>query len=542
MPDSPPPVPPPLSPTVDPSPEPEPDPVHSSSNLWIARALATATALGLAADYLIFDQSVGVGWAIFLLALVVGISANRTNSLSGPRLAVLVALLFATFGQTILRPSATGIIVSILLAAYAAASFLSPNHFPFVRTLLEGISKILAAPLRPFQSVRHAGTVGEAIRASTAPLTRQGTGTRRCLAIVVPAVVVVVPFVIFLSLGNRVLGDAFSRLFSRFGDAFYAFEFPSASRVGFVVAVATLTLALLWRTGPSRALSRISSIFEKTFAGPGDETVAHWRTVLILAGVNAVFFTANTVDVIYLWADTALPEHLTLAEFVHQGTANLILSVLTAAAVLSILFQQHPIVTRSRVIRHLAIAWVIQNLFLASSVALRNYKYIVDGYGLSLQRLYLFLFLGLVAAGFVALVIRIIREKTFAWLVGANLTALFALAFATQFWDARAFVAEQNFHLAQEWKTTHVNHLYIDTHYLAELGPSAWPILIEIAGGAENFDENEIRNARSRLDEIAGTELPTHATLPWQSYSRHRQQTLAALRDYVTASHTTAQN
>jgi hypothetical protein len=542
MPDSPPPIPPLPVPASDSAPEPEPDPAPVAPNPWIARALATAAGLGLAADYLIFDHSTGVGWAIFILALVLAIGANRATAPSGPRLAVLAVLVFTTVGQTILRPSATGTLVAILLAAYAAATFLSAQHFPFVRTLLEGITKILAAPLRPFQSVRHAGTVRQAIRATAAPLTKQGAGTRRYLSIILPAALVVLPFVVFLSLGNRILGDAFSRLFAHLGEEFYAYEFPSIARVGFVIAVATLTLALLWRTKPSRALSRITAALEKTFAGPADHAVAHWRTVLILGGVNAVFFTANTLDVIYLWADTALPEHLTLAEFVHQGTANLIISVLTAAAVLSLLFQQNPAITRSRITRHLAIAWIVQNLFLASSVALRNFKYIVDGYGLSLERLYLFFFLALVAVGFLILAVRVLREKTFAWLVGANLTTLFALAFATQFWDARAFVAEKNFELAQQWKTTHVNHLYIDTHHLADLGPSAWPTLIKIAGGAENFDDNEISNARSRLDEIAKAQLSTDSALPWQSFSLHRQQTLAALRDYLTLSHTTAQN
>ena len=544
MPDSSPPVPPASQPATVPAPEPEPDPeaTPSAADSWIARALATAAALGLAADYLIFGHSAGAGWAIFILALVLAIGANRAATPSGPRLAVLVALVFATLGQTIVRPSATGTFVAILLAAYSAATFLSTRHFPFVRTLFEGIAKILAAPLRPFQSVRHAGTVGQAIRNTTAPLTKQGVGTRRCLSVILPAAIVVLPFVVFLSLGNRILGDAFSRGFTQLSDAFYAYEFPSAARVGFVIAVSTLTLALLWRTKPSRALSRITAKLGKTFAGPADHAVAHWRTVLILGGVNAVFFAANTLDVIYLWADTALPEHLTLAEFVHQGTANLIISVLTAAAVLSLLFQQDPAITRPRITRHLALAWIAQNLFLASSVALRNHQYIIDGYGLSLQRLYLFFFLALVAVGFLALAVRILREKSFAWLVGANLTTLFALTFASQFWDARAFVAEKNFELAQEWKTTHVNHLYIDTRYLADLGPSAWPTLIKIAGGAENFDENEITNARKRLDEIAKTQLPGKATLPWQSYSLHRQQTLAVLRDYLTLSHTTAQN
>ena len=144
--------------------------------------------------------------------------------------------------------------------------------------------------------------------------------------------------------------------------------------------------------------------------------------------------------------------------------------------------------------------------------------------------------------GFVTLAVRIVREKSFAWLVDANLTTLFALAFATQFWDARSFVAETNFALAQKWKSTHTNHLYVDTHYLAKLGPSAWPTLIKIAAGADNIDESESAHARNRLAEIAKTLRPNDSDLPWQSFSVHRQQTLAALEAHLSLSHTTAQN
>ncbi|MDG2125244.1 MAG: DUF4173 domain-containing protein, partial [Verrucomicrobiales bacterium] len=351
----------------------------------------------------------------------------------------------------------------------------------------------------------------------------------------------VLPFIVLLSLGNSILGDTFSRLFTALGDTFENLEFPSFARFAFTAFIAVLTLALLWRSNPSKILACITATLQKSFPGPADHTVALWRTILALAGVNAVFFAANTIDVIYLWSEIPLPEHLTLSEFVHHGTANLILSVITAAAVLSALFQQHHSVTRSKRVRNLALAWIAQNLFLVYNVNLRLGSY-VDNYGQSLKRLFLLLFIALVAVGFVLLAIRIIREKSFAWLVGANLTALFTLAFVTQFWDARAYVAEKNFDLAKEWKTTHVNHLYIDTQLLANLGPSAWPTLIKIAGGADGFKENEISNARRHLGSIAATHLPETVDLPWQSYSHHRQQTLAALGEYQSKSNPTAQN
>ena len=129
--------------------------------------------------------------------------------------------------------------------------------------------------------------------------------------------------------------------------------------------------------------------------------------------------------------------------------------------------------TASTTIRGLAFLWIAQNILLIINVARRVGIYI-DDYHLSVLRLHLILFLVLVCVGFTLLGIRILRDRSFGWLVSANLAAVFILFATIQFWDTRKTVAEYNLERAiEDEKKT------LDTYYLSQLGPSAWPTLRE---------------------------------------------------------------
>ncbi len=72
--------------------------------------------------------------------------------------------------------------------------------------------------------------------------------------------------------------------------------------------MATGLLGILWRSSPSTALDRILVKFCKTAPAPGDHFVARWRTILILVGVNVLFFVSNSIDLTYIGSDLNSPD------------------------------------------------------------------------------------------------------------------------------------------------------------------------------------------------------------------------------------------
>jgi hypothetical protein len=150
-----------------------------------------------------------------------------------------------------------------------------------------------------------------------------------------------------------------------------------------------------------------------------------------------------------------------------------------------LIFQQAQSIRTARVIRSLALLWIAQNVILIASVLLRLQRY-VDAYQLSELRIYVGCFLLLVAAGFALLTVHVTAHKSFGWLFRSNLAATFALFFVLQFLDVAKWVAETN---VARWQNDATRTL--DVHYLASLGASAVPSLInvaEMAGRSEAHD------------------------------------------------------
>ncbi|MGI9242861.1 MAG: DUF4153 domain-containing protein, partial [Verrucomicrobiales bacterium] len=444
--------------------------------VWIWNVLITGAALTGAANYLLYSRGPGAGWALFFLLLAVGIFLNRRSSGSPTKVAFGLGLLLSVSAvQMLVRPSLSNAIVLFTLTLIASTHFLqdAAPETPTARKLVEALRNLLLSPMRWLQAshliaqggIAHSHEIGKRIPSPK--------NLSRAIQIVVPAAALVLLFAILLGKGNSILGQFISNLLTDFLDGLTRVSPPSPGRIFFIAVIATSLLGILWRSRPSKALDRALARLGRSIPAPSDQFVARWRTILILVGVNVLFFISNSIELTYIGSSLELPRHLTYSEFVHQGTNSLIASAIIAAIVLGLLFQQDDSVTSSRAIRGLAGLWIAQNLLLIANVARRVGIYISD-YHLSVLRLHLVLFLGLVCIGFGLLAVRILQRRSFGWLVRANLAAVFILFATIQFWDTRRVVAEFNLAraLEDEGKT-------LDTYYLSRLGPSAWPTLRE---------------------------------------------------------------
>ena len=291
--------------------------------------------------------------------------------------------------------------------------------------------------------------------------------------ILMPAVLVSVPFLLLFSTGNAVLGVHLRTAIDLSERWATNLHLPRFARILVWAVAATASLVFLF----PKISPRVASLCNKkwpTLAASADQSVDLWRTLFILIALNALFFWANGLDALFLWMSAKLPTNVNYSEFVHEGVFALTATTILSAVVLAVIFQQGAGVTEKAWVKRLAVLCVAQNLFLISSVGLRLKLY-VEAYDLSVLRVHVCTFLAIVATGYGLMAWRIIREKSLNWMIISNAIAVFGIFFIVQFVDVNGFVARYN---TRYWLENRKKSL--DMNYLCRLGPSALRELVQI--------------------------------------------------------------
>ncbi len=160
-------------------------------------------------------------------------------------------------------------------------------------------------------------------------------------------------------------------------------------------------------------------------------------TIILLGLLNVLLFVANLLDVRYVWFDTALTSPQELSSYVHEGTFVLIASVLLAAGVLLYHFRNNlNFYPNNYLLRQLAYIWLVQNVVLATSVGVRNWRYVAE-YGLAYKRIGVFIFLVALITGLIFLYFKIKEKRSFFYLLRRNSWAIWGILLlaATVNWD-----------------------------------------------------------------------------------------------------------
>lgn len=194
--------------------------------------------------------------------------------------------------------------------------------------------------------------------------------------------------------------------------------------------------------------------------------------IITLLALNGMFVGENILDLQYVWSGTAT-------------------AILAGALVISAL-QPGSRSEASRPVRWLVYLWTLQNVFLVASSAKRTLSYI-DAYGMTLWRLSGLIWMGLVAAGLILIMARVITRRSNPWLINMNLGAAFGVLLICGLVDFKGFVAQWNvsrsFQHIELHSTTQLKP--IDMYYLAELGPSAIPALTNLFELTRQDKDNE---------------------------------------------------
>jgi hypothetical protein len=465
------------------------------SNVLPIRLGATIIILVALADWLFFEKRAGVSVAVFGATLLISLILNRQGLVWNASRIAGVILIGGALYQSAVEFNFFNFIVLGLLFAAAMAD--------------QGAQSCNASyAVWPLAFVATLGGLGrwqrfiDLMTQLTFPPFLQplvaGRSRIKIFQILVPAILISLPFLLLFSSGNAVLGAHLSAAIDVLGRWAKNLHFPSFGRVLFWSFVATASLVFLF----PKISPKMASLCTKkwpTFAAGTDEGVDVWRSMLILIVLNVLFFWANGLDAVFLWMSARLPANVNYSQFVHEGVFSLTTTTILSAVVLAVMFQQDAAVTGKGWVKRLAVLCVVQNLFLISSVGLRL-KFYIEAYDLSVLRVHVCTFLVIVATGYGLMAWRIVRQKSLNWMMFSNAAAVLAVFYVVQFVDVNGFVARYN---TRCWLENRKKVL--DMEYLCRLGPSALPEMVQIEHEAKGTLEGkraalELNQARAKWE------------------------------------------
>lgn len=287
-------------------------------------------------------------------------------------------------------------------------------------------------------------------------------------------------------------------------------------------------IVVAWTTGGllrSRItqFSTAESDRDPAWGTDGTPLYAAYRNTLVTL---IVLFTAYLTFESRAFVDQVPPAGFTYSSYAHEGAAWLTAALALATLILSIIFRGATM-TDDRLprLRRLAVVWSTLNFLLAIAVCNRMLIYI-NFNGMTRMRVVALLGIGSVVGGLTLAVIKIYRRRSFSWLIQRQLwvVQLAAFLFAVvpvdtliHTWNVRQILSGNPAPIVQI--TAHS----LDDECLPVLLPLCRvsdPLISEGMCGMIMIREHRLSEsiARSRA---AG----------WTAWQRHRQQSLARLRD-----------
>jgi len=417
--------------------------------------LPIAFALAALADWLFYDQPIGISAVVFAIALAGGALLANFTRLNKAQLLPASLLMLAALVPAVEEFNWASFLFIVL--ALGIGLLLTTNR------KLSGIGE-QAAALCDLYLTGPFRLLGDTIRLFTLPTLTAGF-TVWFIPVLLSGV-----FAFLFASANPLLAKWISLL-----NPGSATSQVSLSRVLFWIAA----LSLVWPFVRARWRRKAGVTADAVVATTTKETkpvqtidllsVATILRSLIL--FNLLFAVQTVLDVTYLWGNATLPADISYASYAHRGAYPLILTALLAAAFVLIAMNPGGPAEQSKVIRPLVYLWVGQNVLLVASSILRLDLY-VQIYLLTWWRIAAFIWMLLVALGLLLIVARIILNRSSEWLIRVNLITLAATLYICSLVNFPAIIADYNVDHSREVTGKGVT---VDVHYLTQLGPQALP-------------------------------------------------------------------
>jgi uncharacterized protein DUF4153 len=420
--------------------------------------LAIALALVALADFLFYDQRIGLSVSIFAVAIMAGSLAANIGGITKARAVRAAIVLVVGLLPAVEELNFISFLIAIAALALAVATLTHPK--------LEGLRDRLRA-LRDVLLIGPFRLIGDV------------AGSLNVNALTTTIAKWLVPLI---------LGGIFLLLFAEANPLIEnwlclfnpqnATSYINLAHLLFWAAVLSVVWPFInpkWRPRKATAASRLAAP-EAAASEAQPPSLDFFGVDMILRALilfNLLFAVQTGLDLFYLWGSAKLPPGVNYADYAHRGAYALILTALLAAAFVLAAMRPGGPAEKSRIIRPLVYIWIAQNVMLVASSILRLQRY-VEMYLLTYWRVAAFVWMGIVSIGLVLIIARIALQRSNVWLIRMNLVSLATTLYICALTNFAAIIADYNVSHSHEAGGKGVN---IDTCYLASLGPQAIPAI-----------------------------------------------------------------
>jgi hypothetical protein len=431
--------------------------VQSTARNPLPVKLTLALALTALADFLFYDQRVGLSMAVFTAVLLAGACAANLGGLDRRRALLAAIVLAAALIPAVEELNVLSLLFVIAGAMVAIAFLTNPDFSQLADGLRTFVDLFLIGPLR---------ITGDVVRMTNIRALSTGL-THWFVPLIFGAL-----FVMLFTAANPVIEKWIELLDLKY--IISQIDLWRALLWVFVLSTAWPFLHVRWRRRKERAQRPPLAVADN--AEPASDFPDVFGADAILRALilfNVLFAVQTVLDLVFLWGNAKLPGGISYADYAHRGAYPLIATALLAAGFVLAAMRRGGPAEQSAIIRPLVYLWVGQNVLLVVSSMLRLYRY-VEIYMLTGWRIAALVWMLLVAIGLVLIVARIVLHQSNGWLVRMNLISLTATLYICSFVNFDAMIADYDVSHAREALGKGVN---LDTSYLTSLGPQALPAL-----------------------------------------------------------------
>lgn len=435
----------------------------------------------LAYSILFYKQLAGLNFLLFNIILLIGLIVKDTSILKDKKWILLATGNLVTAGCVAYYDNELSIIANIISLGILSAYSMSRYSSLIFALLFSIYSIILSAVFMILDWIKRATTKNDL---------KPNKQTRSLLLIIIPIIITSIFFVMYRN-ANPIFDDLMNKI---------NFDFISFSWIFFTLGGMLLVYGFYYhktihliadfdKNGRNELIEKEHQPFEflgKEISLPDE--VFSGKLLFILLNILLLF--VNFLDAKFLFIDHKLPEGISPSEFVHQGTNTIISSIVFAIIIILYYFRGNlNFYNKSTLLKTLAYAWIVQNVFLLVSTMLRNNIYVFD-FGLTYKRIGVYIYLSLCVIGLLLTVIKIAKIKSNHFLFRANAWVFYSVLVLSCLvnWD----------NLITNFNMTKSKNL--EKKYLLNLSFTNIPALIQLREDTITFNEAKLNTDDSYDD------------------------------------------
>lgn len=448
-------------------------------------------------NLLFWSEKMGINALLFTSIIIAVLLRKYKGAFTLPLIASIAGTLISAVMVVVNNSELSKVV--LILSSFAMAGFFHRADLKFLGfSFLATLRQILSVPAHLLGNLFSQKAVGHSVSKGIVNLSKYG---------IVPTLI----FGFFLTL-YCAANDKFANLLSNYIELIFrpatSGSLFSFDQVMFFLLSVFVVGALLLKPKQDRFATAQSKFKDqmdrkrKDYRGFArfqmlDLLQEYKNGLILMIALNVLLFVVNMTDIVFVWFNFEPMSANALSKYVHEGTYILIASILCAMGVLLYFFRGNiNFLGGIKPLKYAALAWIIQNVVLATSVGIRNFHYIRE-YGLASKRIGVLVFLLLTVIGLIFMWVKIRDRKSVFFMLDRNAWAAYGmLIFLTMFnWDG----------LITRYNLSMNSNNTLDAYYIIhKLSDKNLPLLIEYQAsmkGSKNsyWSESGLHNKLRRF-------------------------------------------